>query len=288
MADQSPAPAVAPRSVRGALRRARPTAASLSIRMIAVLYVGVLVLVPVAVLVYRALRPGLGQFVDSLSDPYTEHAFQVTAVVAVWSILINTVFGVLVAVLLARHEFPGKRVLNAVIDLPIAVSPIVVGFAFVLVFGVDGWFGSAFASGPLQIIGAKPGMVLVTAFVSLPLVLRAVLPVLEQAGSDQELAAASLGASWVSTFWRITLPSIRAALTYGVVLGLARCIGEYGAVLVVSGNVLGQTETVPLRIDNVLTQDQNRQSAYDLALVLIAIALLAILLAAHIRRKQPT
>ncbi len=259
---------------------------ALSMRTIVLLYVGILVLLPVVILVYRALQPGLAEFFTVLSDPYSQHAFRVTAIITLWAVVINTVFGVGVAVLLARYDFTGKRLLNAFIDLPVAVSPIVVGLAYLLVYGPDGWFGSTFSSGPLQIIGAKPGMVLVTVFVSLPLVVRAVLPVLEQAGNDQELAAASLGASWLATFRRITLPTIRAALTYGVVLSLARCIGEYGAVLVVSGNVLGRTESVPLRIDNALTQDQDKNAAYALALVLILIAFAAILIAGYIRGKQ--
>jgi sulfate transport system permease protein len=267
-------------------RRARPTPASLSMRTIVLLYVGVLVLVPVVVLFYRTFQPGLSEFFSALSDPYTQHAFQVTFIVAIWAVVINTVFGVITAILLARYNFPGKAVLSTFIDLPVAVSPIVVGLAFVLVFGSDGLFGSTFASGPFQVIGAKPSMVLVTVFLSLPLVVRAVLPVLEQAGTDQEVAAASLGANWFTVFWRITLPIIRPALSYGVVLCTARCIGEYGAVLVVSGNVLGKTETAPLHIYNLITNDQNKNAAYALAFVLILIAFAAILISAYIRRRQ--
>jgi sulfate transport system permease protein len=267
-------------------RQARPTAVSYSARTIALLYVAVLVLVPVVVLIYRTFEPGLTKFFNALNDPLTRHAFEVTGIVAVWAVVINTVFGVAVALLMSRYRFPGKQLLSAFIDLPVAVSPIVVGLAFILVFGAGGWFGSAFTSGPLQVQYAKTGMVLVTVFVSLPLVVRAVLPVLEQAGNDQELAAASLGAHAYTTFWRITLPTIRAALTYGVVLSVARCIGEYGAVLVISGNVTGQTETASLRVYNVLQQDQDTDASYALAFVLILIAFIAIVISAYIRRRQ--
>ena len=268
------------------VRRARPTPSSLSMRTIVLLYVGVLVLVPVAILIYRTFQPGVGKFLTALADPYAQHAFRETLIVGLWAVVINTVFGVVVALVLARHDFPGKSALSAFIDLPVAVSPIVVGLAFVLVFGNGGLFGSAFATGPFQIIGAKPGMVLVTVFLSLPLVVRAVLPVLEQAGTDQEKAASSLGASGFTTFRRITLPIIRPALSYGVVLCTARCIGEYGAVLVVSGNILGKTETAPLYVYNQLTNDQNREGAYSVAFALVLIAFAAILISAYIRRRQ--
>ncbi|MBE7187509.1 MAG: sulfate ABC transporter permease [Jatrophihabitans endophyticus] len=255
-------------------------------RTVALLYIAVLVLVPVVILFYRTFQPGLSSFFSALSDPYAQHAFEVTFIVGAWAVAINTLFGVAIAMLLARHDFPGKSLLNAFIDLPVAVSPIVVGLAFVLVFGTGGWFGSAFGSGPLQIIGAKPGMVLVTVFLSLPLVVRAVIPVLEQAGTDQEKAANSLGASWFTTFRRITLPIIRPALSYGVVLCTARCIGEYGAVLVVSNNLLGQTETAPLHVYNEIVQNQDTNAAYAVAFVLVLIAFAAILLSAYIRKRQ--
>lgn len=267
-------------------RRAKATPASLSMRTVVLLYVGVLVLLPVVILFYKTFQPGFGRFFTALADPYAQHAFRETFIVAVWAVVINTVFGVVVALLLARYDFPGKGALSGFIDLPVAVSPIVVGLAFVLVFGNGGLFGTAFTTGAFQVIGAKPGMVLVTVFLSLPLVVRAVLPVLEQAGTDQEKAANSLGASPLTTFRRITLPVILPALSYGVVLCTARCIGEYGAVLVVSGNIIGRTETAPLYVYNQITNDQNKQAAYSVALALVLIAFAAILLSAYIRRRQ--
>jgi sulfate/thiosulfate transport system permease protein len=259
--------------------------ATVGLRTIALSYVTVLVLLPVAVLSYRALQPGLGALSDALRDPAAQHAFQVTFIVAGISLLIDTVFGIAVAILLVRYRFPGRRLLSAIIDLPIAVSPIVVGLALVLVYSPTGWFGPFEESNGIAVINAKPGMVLATVFVSLPLVARAIIPVLEQVGTDQDQAAASLGANAITRFRRITLPTIRVALAYGMVLALARCIGEYGAVLVMSGNIEGQTQTVPLKIGDDF-QQFGRDQGYALAFVLVLIAFAAILLGAYIRRRQ--
>ncbi|WP_375493092.1 sulfate ABC transporter permease subunit [uncultured Jatrophihabitans sp.] len=257
------------------------------LRTVGIGYVTLLVLVPVIAVVYRTFKPGLTEFFDAISTSTALHSYEVSAIVTVWSVAINTVFGVAVAVLLARYRFPGKRLLSALIDLPVAVSPIVVGLALVLIYGPNGWFGLSNPDGSgLQFTGAKPAMVLATVFVSLPLVVRAVVPVLEQAGIEQEQAAASLGANAVQRFWRITLPTIRVALTYGVVLCLARCLGEYGAVLVVSNNVEGQTETAPLRIGNLINNEQDPNSAYAIAFLLVVAALIAIIVGAVIRGRQ--
>jgi sulfate transport system permease protein len=283
VAELSVAPIAPPTAGR---RRPRPTGGGLAVRTVALVYVGVLVLVPVAVIFYRTFKPGLGSFFDSLSDTDTQHAFQVTAVVAGAAVVINTVFGIAVAVLLARYQFPGKRLLSAFIDLPVAVSPIVVGLALLLVFGPTGWFGPFLQDHGVVVISAKPGMILATAFVSLPLVVRALVPVLEQFGLEQEQAAASLGADAFTRFRRITLPTIRVALTYGVVLSIARCVGEYGAVLVVSnGGIAGENETASVRIGNLIDNDQNYDGAYAVAFVLMLIAFVAILVAAWIRRR---
>lgn len=257
----------------------------LGLRAIALVYVTLLVLVPVGVLMVRALRPGIAALSDTLSDPAAQHAFEVTFIVAGVSVLIDTVLGVAVAVLLVRYRFPGRRLLSAIIDLPIAVSPIVVGLALVLVYSPTGWFGPFEESSGIAVLNAKPGMVLATVFVSLPLVARAIIPVLEQVGTEQDQAAASLGADAVTRFRRITLPTIRIALAYGMVLALARCIGEYGAVLVISGNISGRTQTAPLLIGNDF-QQFNRDQGYAIAFVLVLIAFAAILLGAYIRRRQ--
>ena len=260
--------------------------ASWGLRAVAILYVGILALLPVVVILYKTFQPGLSPFFDALSTEQTKHAFEVSAIVAGLAVVINTVFGIGVGILLARHRFPGKRLLSAFVDLPVAVSPIVVGLALILVYGPSGWFGPSLQDNGFQVINAKPGMVLATVFVSLPLVVRAVVPVLEQAGMEQEQAASSLGANAATRFWRITLPTIRVALTYGVVLSIARCLGEYGAVLVVSGNVEGQTETAPLRISNLIENEQDTKSAYAVTFVLILVAFATIAVAAWIRRGK--
>ncbi|GAA5180562.1 sulfate ABC transporter permease subunit CysW [Rugosimonospora acidiphila] len=264
--------------------RARP--GSLALRGVAMVYVGLLVLLPVVVILYRTFQPGLGEFFSALDSPEAAHAFELTGIVALSAVVINTVFGIAVAILLARYRFWGRRVLSAFVDLPVSVSPIVVGLALVLVFGPTGWFGPFLTRHGVTMIGAKPGMILATVFVSLPLVVRALVPVLEQAGIEQEQAAASLGATAFTRLRRITLPTIRAALTYGVVLSLARCIGEYGAVLVVSNNVEGTTETAPLRVGNLVENELNYNAAYAITFVLIVVAFAAILLSAWIRRRR--
>lgn len=285
MADVLLAPAPAKRAST-AVSGARPTAASIGLRTVALLYVGILVLLPVVVIFYRTFRPGLAEVLGALGEPDAQHAFMVSAIVAGSAVLINTAFGVAVALLLTRYRFPGRRLLSALVDLPVAVSPIVVGLALVLVFGPTGWFGPFLERNGAQVIAAKPGMVLATTFVSLPLVVRAIVPVLEQTGLDQEEAAASLGADAFTRFRRITIPAIRVALTYGVVLTVARCIGEYGAVLVVSNNIEGETETAPLRVNNLIDGEQDYNSAYAITLMLMLIAFAAILASAWMRRRK--
>jgi sulfate transport system permease protein len=266
-------------------RRERVAGSVVGLRTIALGYVTLLVLLPVGVLCYRAAKPGVGTVLDTLRDPIAQHAFEVTFVVAGISVLIDTLFGVAVAILLVRYRFPGRRLLSALIDLPIAVSPIVVGLALVLVYSPTGWFGPFEESHGIAVIDAKPGMVLATVFVSLPLVARAIIPVLEQVGTEQDQAAASLGANAVTRFRRITLPTIRIALAYGMVLALARCIGEYGAVLVISGNISGQTQSATVLIGDDF-QQFNRDQGYAIAFVLVLIAFAAILLGGYIRRRQ--
>src|SRR5689334_5098753 len=232
---------------------------------------------PVGLIVWRTFGHGLGTFVAALTTPDAIHAFEVTGSVAVWAVLANTVFGVGTAILLVRHRFPGRRVLGALIDLPLAVSPVVVGLALILVYGKFAPVGGWLERHGLQVIFSLPGMVLATIFVSLPLVVRAVVPVLEEMGEDQEQAAHTLGASRWQTFVRITLPGIRGALGYGVVLCLARALGEYGAVAVVSGRQVGQTQTLTLFVEERFQNfDQPAAFAAASALALIAILTLAV------------
>ncbi len=196
------------------------------LRILVVGYLFLLIAWPSAYVVRRAFEGGVSAFLDVLSDPDVTHALQLSVKIAVVATLINLVFGVSMSLLLVRYDFPGKRALSALIDLPLAVSPIVVGLALILVYnGRYGWFGPTLEDNGLQVVFSFPGMVMATTFVALPLVIREVVPVLQEVGTDQEQAAKSLGASAPQTFWRITLPAIKWAVVYGVVLATARSVG---------------------------------------------------------------
>ena len=272
----------------GRMRNSQLRPTTLGLQAVAVIYIGLLVLVPVVVIFYRTFQHGFHVVWAALTTAESGHAFEMTGIVALCAVAINTVLGVGLAVLLARYRFWGRGLLNAFVDLPVAISPIVVGLALVLVYGPTGWFGPFLIRHGVVMIGAKPGMIIATAFVSLPLVVRALVPVLEQAGTDQEQAAATLGASAAVRLRRITLPTVRIALTYGVVLSVARCIGEYGAVLVVSNNIEGQTETAPLRVGNLVEDSLDYNSAYAITFVLMIVSFAAILLGEFIRRRIRT
>lgn len=258
-----------------------------TLRTLAVLYVGVIVVLPLGAIVGRVVNQGWSTFWDAISSSQATKAFELTGIVAGSAVVINTVFGVGVAILLARYRFPGKRILSALIDLSMSVSPIVVGLALILVYGpFNGWFGKGLHNAGFDVIYHAPGMILATTFVALPLVVREVVPVLEDEGIEQEQAAQMLGASASQRFWRITLPTIKWALAYGVVLSIARSIGEFGAVKVVSGNISGsgQTQTATLLVDEKV--EQLEPGAYQISLVLIAIAVLAIVIVSLIRPKE--
>jgi sulfate/thiosulfate transport system permease protein len=277
------APPQAPRTRLALPRRRRPV--RYLMRFVAVAYVGALVAMPVVVVAWRVVEQGWSVFWDTITAPDAIHAYRVTAEVAGTAVLINSIFGVGMAILLARYRFAGKSLLNVLIDVPISISPIVVGLALVLAFGwTTGWFGSALQSAGIQVIFSTPGMVLATAFVSLPLVLREVLPVLEEEGIEQDQAARSLGANARQRLWRITMPTIRWALAYGVVLSLARSLGEFGAVRVVSGDVTGQTQTVTLVVDQ--RAEQFEPGAYQLAVLLIAVSAICIVAISLIRPRR--
>jgi sulfate transport system permease protein len=244
---------------------------------VAVLYVGALLLAPVLQLLWNAFGTGVGPFVTALAAPDVLHALAMTAYLTVFAVVLNGVLGTAVAFVLVRdRDFFGRRALNAIVEVPFAVSPVIAGFVLIEMFGRAGVFGPFLARHHLKIAFAWPGMALATAFVSLPFVIREVAPVLEEIGTDQELAAYTLGASPLTTFWRVTLPSIRWGLAYGVTLTAARAIGEFGAVLVVSGGVAGQTETATSFIYRAL-EDRNDVGAAAVSLVL-ALASIALLL----------
>jgi len=242
----------------------------LGLRTIALGYLALLLLVPVGLVFYRTFEHGVGAVWDSVTTPAAIHAFWLTLEVTAIAVPLNVAFGVLCALALARARFPGKALLDAVIDLPFAVSPVVIGLSLILVYGTTGWFGRDLAAAGIQVIFAVPGIVLATIFVSLPFVVREVTPVLREVGEEAEQAAMTLGASSWQAFWRVTLPSIRWGVAYGVVLSVARAIGEFGAVSVVSGKISGQTETLTLLVEE-------RFGNFDVAGAYAASALLALI-----------
>jgi sulfate transport system permease protein len=273
------------RTIAGDASRSRQATTRWALRLAAILYVTVLVVLPLAVMVARTFEEGIGEFVDSITSPEAIAAISLSLRVAALAVLINTVFGLTTALLLTRYQFPGRSVLNSLIDLPVSVSPVIAGLALILVYGRSGWFGGSFQELGIQIIYAEPAIVLATCFVSLPLVVRELVPVLEEIGLEQEQAGKSLGASGWQRLWRLTLPSVRWALAYGVVLTLARSLGEFGAVRVVAGNVLGSTQTMPLLAAQRYT-DLDEQGAYSISFVMVAVAIICIIVVAILRPKE--
>ena len=247
----------------------------LLLRYLALAYVGVLVIVPVALILWRTLAPGVGAFVASTSTPAAVSALQLSLLVVAIVVPLNVAFGVPTALVLARNKFRGKSALQAIIDLPFAVSPVVVGVALILLWGSAGLLGFVEHDLGFKIIFSFPGIVLASIFVTVPFVIREVEPVLHELGTDQEEAASTLGARWWQTFWRITLPSIRWGLTYGIVLTIARTLGEFGAVIMVSSNLPGQSQTLTLLVADRYTRG-NEYGAYAVSTVLMAVAVLVL------------
>lgn len=256
------------------------------VRYVVLAYLFMLIVWPVSLVVIKTFDGGLNNLQTALSDPDVVFSIQLSLYVTVWAVIINTVFGVGISLLLARYDFPGRAVLSALIDLPLSVSPVVVGLALLLAYGSsNGLFGPALKSAGLQIAFAPPGIILATAFVSLPLVVREIVPVLQEIGTEQEQAARSLGAGPWATFRRITLPSIRWALVYGVVLSLARSLGEFGAVKIIAGNVAGQTQTATLVVEQKY-QDFEQGTAYATSFLLALIAVAALVVVSVLRPKE--
>ena len=263
-----------------------PVGVRWGLRLLAIGYVFMLVAWPTSLIFKNTFADGLTALTTAFEDPAVTHSLRMTAIVALSAVVINTVFGVGMSLLLVRYEFPGKRVLSALIDLPMAVSPIVVGLALLLVYnGRNGWFGPSLEEAGFQVVFATPAMVMATAFVALPLVIREVVPILQEIGDDQEQAARSLGANAVQTFRRITLPSIKWAVVYGVVLSLARSLGEFGAVKVVSGNVELRTQTATLVVEQKY-QNFEQSTAYSTAFLLATAAILCLIVVAILRPKE--
>ncbi len=256
------------------------------LRLVVVGYLFMLVIWPTALVFKRAFAGGMEGLKVALQDPDVIAALKLTAEVSVIAVVLNLVFGVGMSLLLVRKEFPGKRVLSAFIDLPLAVSPVVVGLALVLVYnGNFGWFGPTLEDAGVQVIFAKPGIIMATTFVALPLVIREVVPVLDELGIEQEQAANSLGANALQTFWRVTLPGIRWAIVYGVVLSLARSLGEFGAVKIVAGSVIGETQTGTMIVQEKY-QNFEQQTAYAVSFLLVLAAVLCLVVVALLRPKE--
>jgi sulfate/thiosulfate transport system permease protein len=261
--------------------------ARLGLRGLAFFYLLAALVGPLAVVFWRTFENGVGPAWDALSTPETVHALKLTLIITAIAVPANTVFGVICAIAIVRHRFPGKGLVNAFVDLPLALSPVVVGLSLFLLYGDDGWLGGWFADRGIDVLFALPAMVIATIFVSLPFVAREVVPTLREIGDEQEQAARTLGASGWQTFWRITLPAIRWAVVYGVVLTTARCLGEYGAVAVVSGRLQGETETATLRVQE-RWESLDLAGAYAISIVLALFAVLVLVVLSVIRPKEET
>lgn len=265
------------RAGRGALTYAR--------RLVVLVYVFLVVVWPVSLVAKNTFADGFTALRKVFDDPVATHALKLTVVVALVATVCNVVFGVGMSLLLVRYRFPGRRLLSALVDLPLSVSPVVVGLALVLVYNPrNGWFGPALDDAGIKVLFASPAIVMATVFVSLPLVVREVVPVLEEIGAEQEQAATSLGAGPWQTFRRITLPSIRWAVVYGVVLSLARSLGEFGAVKIVSGNVVKRTQTATLVVEQQY-QNFKQTSAYAMSFLLAAASIVCIVIVSILRAR---
>ncbi len=253
-------------------------------RVIGLTYLGLLLAAPVAMIMYRTFEDGLQPVIDSLTTAEAQHALWLTFLMVIIAVPLNTIFGVVMALLLVRKRWPGKWFMNAVIDLPFAVSPVIVGLALILAYGNNSSIGGWLVDNGIEVIFTPVGMVLATIFVSLPFVVREVIPVLKEIGTEQEEASETLGANSWQTFWKVTLPAIRWGVAYGVVLTTARALGEFGAVSVVSGKLSGETETLTLRVDERF-EHFDMIGAYSASMILAVMAL-ATLLAMNIFKKE--
>jgi sulfate/thiosulfate transport system permease protein len=252
-----------------------------AIRVFSLGYLAVLLVAPVGYVFWKTFEHGVGPAWDAVTTPDALHALKVTLILTAIAVPANTIFGVLCALAIVRHRYPGAGIVNAVVDLPLALSPVVVGLALLLLYGRGGWLGGH------GIVFALPGMVLATIFVSLPFVVREVVPVLREIGTEQEQAAATLGASALQTFLRVTWPAIRYATAYGVVLTTARALGEFGAVSVVSGRLAGETESLTLYVQDRY-QSFDTTGAYAAAVVLALLAMATLLLMTRLKPKEGT
>lgn len=251
---------------------------------IGIAYLGLVLYIPALNVFVQAFSKGVGPFLHNLTRPDFQHAVRLTVLLALIAVPLNTVFGLCAAWAIARRQFPGRTLLLSIIDLPFAISPVVAGLMIVLLYGRQGWFGPFLQEHNIKIIFSLPGMALATAFVSMPFVAREVIPVLEEAGVDQEEAAKTLGANGWQTFWRVTLPNIRWGLLYGLILTNARAMGEFGAVSVVSGNIAGKTQSLPLFVEEAY-KSYETEAAYSAAVLLALLAVVTLIAKEVLERK---
>ncbi|BAY49491.1 sulfate ABC transporter, inner membrane subunit CysW [Scytonema sp. HK-05] len=251
---------------------------------IAVLYLTLVLYLPALNVFVQAFNKGIGVFLSTFTRPEFTHAAWLTLILALITVPVNTVFGLCAAMAIARNSFPGRALLLSIIDLPFSISPVVAGLMIVLLYGRNGWFGPWLQALDIKIIFAFPGMVLATAFVSLPFVAREVIPILEELGNDQEEAARTLGAKDWQIFWRVTLPNIRWGLLYGVILTNARSMGEFGAIAVVSGNIARKTQSLPLYVEDAYKQYET-EAAFSVAVLLTLLAVVTLVVKEFLERK---
>ncbi|MBU7586299.1 MAG: sulfate ABC transporter permease subunit CysW [Nostoc sp. TH1S01] len=251
---------------------------------IAIAYLALIQYIPAINVFFQAFKKGVGPFLENLAKTDFLHAAWLTLILALIAVPLNTVFGLCAAWAIARHKFPGRAIVLSIIDLPFSISPVVAGLMIVLLYGRNGWFGPFLQAHDIKIIFAFPGMVLATAFISMPFVAREVIPVLEEFGSDQEEAAKTLGAKDWQIFWRVTLPSIRWGLLYGLILTNARAMGEFGAVSVVSGNIADKTQSLPLFVEEAYKQYET-EAAFSAAVLLALLAVVTLILKEILERK---
>ena len=257
----------------------------LTLRTIALAYLAVLVALPVGTILWRTFEPGLGQFVEWITTPAAISALQTSLIIVIITVPLNVVFGIVVAPGLGRGRFPGKSIVQAIVDLPFAVAPVIVGVALIMLWGTDGWFGGVENLG-FRVVFGLPGMVLATVFVTLPFIVREVEPVLREIGTEQEQAAATLGANRWQIFRRITLPSIRWGLSYGIVLTVARALGEFGAVIMVASGFAGGGQTLTLLVHSRYLDDNNVYGAYSAATLLMIVSVIVLVIMTLLQKKQ--